>query len=388
MKILIALTYYRPWVSGLTIYVERLARALARRGHSVSVLTSQYDPDLPRAEVVDGVRVRRVPVAFRVSKGVVMPTIGVEATREVLAHDVLALHLPQLDAAGMALRARLFGRPSVLTYHCDLLLPKGLINSVANQVVNLANRTAGGLVDRVIAYTEDYAIHSPFLSRYMHKLEVILPPVEVAPVSADAVDRFARDHRQMRGPAIGIAVRLATEKGVEYLLGALPDVLARYPGAEVLFAGQHEDVLGEEDYARRLAPLFERYQRNWTFLGVLDPSQMSAFYAACDVTVLPSVNSTESFGLVQIESMMCGTPVVASNLPGVRQPVRTTGMGEVVPLRDSRALGAAILEILERPESYIKDSNEIAERFSPERCAQRYETLFRELLGGAESEGS
>jgi glycosyltransferase involved in cell wall biosynthesis len=351
------------------------------------VLTSQYDADLPREEVVDGVRVRRVPVAFRVSKGVVMPTIGVEATREVLNHDVLALHLPQLDAAGMALRARLFGRPSVLTYHCDLLLPEGLINSVANEVVDLANRAAGALVDRVIAYTEDYATHSPYLSRYMHKLEVILPPVEVAPTSADMVDRFVREHRQTDGPAIGIAVRLATEKGVEYLLDALPEILARYPAAEVLFAGQHEHVLGEEEYARRLAPLFERYRQHWTFLGVLDPSQMSAFYSACNVTVLPSVNSTESFGLVQIESMICGTPVVASNLPGVRQPVRTTGMGEVVPLRDSGALAEAILKILATPDDYRKDSAEIADRYSPERCAEHYESLFQELLGGSEHEG-
>jgi glycosyltransferase involved in cell wall biosynthesis len=314
--------------------------------------------------------------------------IGFEATREVLAHDVLALHLPQLDAAGMALRARLFGRPSVLTYHCDLLLPDGVINSVANQVVNLANRAAGTLVDRVIAYTEDYATHSPYLSRFMQKLEVILPPVEVAPVSGDAVERFIRDHRQTEGPAIGIAVRLATEKGVEYLLGALPEILSRHPEAEVLFAGQHENVLGEEEYARRLAPLFEKYRHNWTFLGVLDPSRMSAFYAACDVTVLPSVNSTESFGLVQIESMICGTPVVASNLPGVRQPVRITGMGELVPLRDSKALAEAILKIFEQPRSYIKDSAQIAGRFSPLRCAQRYESLFQGLLGGDQSKGS
>lgn len=381
MRILIALTYYRPWVSGLTIYVERLSRALVAGGHRVTVLTSQYDRKLAQQENVDGVRVRRAPVAFRVSKGVIMPTIGVEATREVLAHDVVGLHLPQLDAAGIALRARLLGRPSVLTYHCDLMLPEGAVNAIANRVVDFANRMAGTLVNRVIAYTEDYATHSPFLSRYLDKLEIVPPPVEVQPSSPDQVAEFITHHRQTRGPAIGMAARLATEKGVEYLLGALPRILAVHPEAEVLFAGQHEDVLGEEHYARRLAPLFERYQRHWTFLGVLQPAEMSAFYSACDVTVLPSVNSTESFGLVQIESMICGTPVVASDLPGVRQPVRTTGMGAVVPLRDSDALGEAILRVLEDPREYAKDAAEIAARFSPRRCAENYEALFSDLLG-------
>ena len=107
MRILFALTYYRPHVSGLTIYVERLAREMARRGHSVTVLTSQYETDLPREETVDGVHVIRAPVLLRISKGVIMPTFGLLATRLVRQHDVVSLHLPQFDAAGVALRGRL-----------------------------------------------------------------------------------------------------------------------------------------------------------------------------------------------------------------------------------------------------------------------------------------
>src|SRR5688572_3327165 len=69
MRILFALTYYRPHVSGLTIYVQRLAEALAERGHQVSVLTSQFDRTLPATELLNGVRVTRVPVALRLNKG-------------------------------------------------------------------------------------------------------------------------------------------------------------------------------------------------------------------------------------------------------------------------------------------------------------------------------
>ncbi len=380
MKILLALTYYRPWVSGLTIYVERLARALAEQGHPVTVLTSRYDRRLPRLERLDGVSVVRVPVWFRVSKGVVMPTIGLEATRQVLRHDVVSLHLPQLDAAGIALRARLLGRPTVLTYHCDLRLPRGLVNRVADRVVRWANHAAARLADRVVAYTEDYAVHSPFLSRYLPKLHVIPPPVEVPPVSAARVGEFAERHIAGEGPVIGMAARLATEKGVEYLLEALPWILERHPRAKVLFAGQHENVLGEAEYLQRLRPLLERAGDRWVFLGVLDPAEMTAFYRSCDVTVLPSVNSTEGFGLVQIESMICGTPVVASDLPGVRQPVRRTGMGEVVPIRDARALARAILAVLERPDAYRGDGRAIARDFSPARTAEGYVRLFEELL--------
>jgi len=381
MRILFALTYYRPHVSGLTIYVERLAGALAERGHQVTVLTSQYERRLPRLENLRGVQVVRVPVALRVSKGVVMPAIGFEATRQVLSHDVLSLHLPQLDAAGIALRGQLMGRPIVLTYHCDLRLPKGGINPLANWVVAVSNRLAAGFADQVVAYTEDFATHSPFLSRYLDKLRVIFPPVEVESTAETAVAEFVRQRRQTRGPAIGMAARLATEKGVEYLLGALDIILAEHPQAEVLFAGQYQNVLGEEEYAQRLAPLVERFQNSWTFLDVLEPEQMANFYKACDVTVLPSVNSTESFGLVQIESMICGTPVVASDLPGVRQPVRMTGMGKIVPIGDSPTLAKAILEVIDQPQTFQGDPEAIARRFSPVAAAERYERLFNELLG-------
>jgi glycosyltransferase involved in cell wall biosynthesis len=380
MRILFALTYYRPHVSGLTIYVERLARAIAKRGHQVTVLTSRYDRRLPLREQLNGVHVVRVPVAFRISKGVVMPTFGFEATRQVLRHDVLSLHLPQLDAAGIALRGRLFGRPVALTYHCDLRLPKGWINTLANRVVEVANRMAAGLADRVVAYTEDFAVNSPFLSRYLDKLHVILPPVEVGSVGEAEVAQFIKRWRKRQGPVIGMAARLATEKGVEYLLGAIETILEQHPQAEVLFAGQYEHVLGEEDYAQRLAPQLERFKDNWSFLGVLDPQQMACFYKACDVLVLPSVNSTESFGLVQIESMICGTPVVASDLPGVRKPVYTTGMGAVVPLRNSPALAEAILKVLRRPDGFQGDIEAIARQYSPAGTAECYEQLFEELL--------
>jgi glycosyltransferase involved in cell wall biosynthesis len=381
VNVLLVLTYYRPHTSGLTIYVERLARGLAARGHGVTVLTSRYDRSLAREETKDGVRIVRAPVAFRLSKGVVMPTFGWLATRLVREHDVVSLHLPQFDAAGVALRGRLLGRPTTLTYHCDLSLPAGSLHRAANVAVDVMNRLAGHLADRVIAYTDDYARHSRFLSRFAGKLEVVPPPVEMPVPKTEVVAAFRAAHGldSGRGPIIGMAARLATEKGVEVLLAALPRVLAERPDARVLFAGQHRDVLGEEAYARRLAPELERQRARWSFLGVLDASSMAAFFSSLDVLVVPSVNSTESFGLVQIEAMLCGTPAIASSLPGVRQPVLQTGMGEVFPIGDAEALAGAILRVTADRAAYVRPRAEIAARFSTERTSADYEALFERL---------
>lgn len=380
MRILTALTYYRPHYSGLTIYAERLARALADRGHQVTVLTSRYDPALAAREQHDGVEIIRPRVWLRVSKGVIMPGILAWAWRIAQRSDVVHLHLPQLDAAPIALICWLLRKPVVLTYHCDLRLPKGFVHALANQVSHLANLVSLGLAHQVVTNTRDYAESSAFLKPYLGKLRAIPPPVELPPLNAQTLADFhQRTEVQPGQRLIGMAARLATEKGVEYLVQAMPQVLERHPSARVLYMGQHQHVMGEEEYARKLAPMIQALGEHWTFLGNLTAEELVAFFHTCDLTVLPSLNSTESFGMVQVEAMTCGTPVVASDLPGVRQPVQMTGMGLVVPPADDAALARAIVEILDHPQSYQGDAQAVAQRFSAQRIAEEYETLFAEI---------
>lgn len=378
MRILQVLTYYRPHISGLTIYAQRLAKGLVKAGHQVTVLTSQYDPSLPISAQEDGANVIRVPVAFRVSKGVVMPSFGNTARRLIREHDIVHLHLPQFDGAGLAINARRLGKPVVLTYHCDIQLPRGLLNSLAGPVIRAANHIAAHFTNRLVAYTEDYARHSPFLSRYAHKLTVIPPPVEMQAPTSQEVAAFAAKWNLRERPIIGMVARLATEKGVEVLVRALRRVRQTLPSARVLFAGPYRDVLGEEDYARRLQPEFDALGPLWTFTGSLHGAELAALYANCDVTVLPSLNSTESFGLVQVESMLCGAPSICSDLPGVRVPVQTTGMGRVVPVGDDAALAEAIIEVASNPDRYRKPREAIEHLYNIERSVREYERLYHE----------
>jgi len=382
MKILVVLTYYRPHTSGLTIYAERLARAMAQRGHQVTILTSQYLKELPREEVMDGIRVVRAPVLLRINKGVIMPTFGFLATRLVLENDVIHLHLPQFDAAGLAFRGRLFRKPTVVTYHCDLLLPKGFINWLVNQAVHLMNRITGIFTHRIVAYTRDYAEHSPFISKFTSKLEVINPPVIISNVQPEEVKQFkVQFNGERRIPVIGMAARFATEKGVEVLLNAAPEIIKRYPRAVFWFAGPYENIIGEEKYYERLKPRIELLQNNgqWKFLGLLSPRSMAAFYPNLDVLVIPSLNSTESFGLVQIEAMMSGVPSIASDLPGVRQPVLRHKMGRVIPIGDSGALAQAVTELIAEKKEYGSTPKALREMYAPDTIAQEYEQLFERI---------
>jgi len=380
MRILIALTYYHPHKSGLTNYVKWLARALAARKHQVTVLTSQYDASLPLMEVLEGVRVLRVPVGFHVSKGVIMPGLPAKAWKLIHEADIVNLHVPQFDAFGLAFMARLQRKPVVLTYHCDLLLPGGFINAVANIISNLANRISIRLSERVVTNTLDFARHSPYLKNNLKKVVDIQPPIETPAVTEKEVRGFRNKYKiSDEDQVIGMVARLATEKGVEYLVAALPEVLRAHPQARVIFVGQYQGVMGEDAYAAKLAPLIAEFHQHWTFLGIIPDRERDAFYRICRLIVFPSINSTDSFGMVQIEAMKCDRPVVACDLPGIRQPVLMTGMGRIVPPRDPVRLAQAINELMDFPIKPSPLARQVLDRLSPDQVAMRYEQVFKEL---------
>ena len=381
MRILIALTYYRPHYSGLTIYAEREARALAARGHEVTVLTSRFDPSLPAEEVQHGVRIIRPRVWFHVSKGVIMPGMWLQAWKLARQADVVNLHAPQFDAAIIAVIACLLRKPVVLTYQCDLLLPDGLVNRIANFVSHAANHISARLSQVIVHLSRDYADHSEFLQQYRSKVVAIFPPAVLEP--ATAVDRAEFHQRANIQPGeriIGMAARLATEKGVEVLARALPEVVKAFPTARVLFVGPYQNVFGEEAYAAHLQPILESLGSRWTFLGILTPVELTAFFQSCEVTVLPSLNRTEAYGMVQVESMLCNTPVIASDLPGIRVPVSETGSGLIIPAGDSHALAAALIQVLSNPDGFRGHPQKLLHLSEPDQVAAQYEQIFSELL--------
>ena len=145
-------------------------------------------------------------------------------------------------------------------------------------------------------------------------------------------------------------------------------------------------MIGEETYWERLALGIAALGDHWEFLGALRPEELPPFYGALDCLLVTSVNSTESFGLVQVEAMLCGTPVVASDLPGVRQPVHRTGMGEVVPVGDLMALAEGITKVLADRARYVRPRVDVERVYDLDVTVSAYERLFVEELRKKASE--
>ena len=381
MKILISATYFEPYKSGLSIYALRVAQGLVKLGHEVVVLTSQFKPDLPLEENLEGVKVVRLPVSMRISKGVLLRGLFAAARYWVAWAEVVNLHLPQFESPSFARECMRQSKPLVVTYHCDLEMSAGLLNQLAGW--GTLQRQAGVLrqADIIVQNSLDYAEHSPRLKPYIAKVREVPTPIDWVRTSPQEIQAFRTKYGlQPDERILGLAGRVASEKGYEYLIEALPKVRAVYPQTRVVHAGTWKGVLGEEAYQAKIEALLEPFGEHWKPLGFLPDEEFRAFFGACDALIFSSLNRTESFGIVQIEAMLQGTPVIASDLPGVRQPVLNTGMGKIVPIRDADALTKAIIATLDEGKVKLPNAETYLQRFAKEEVALMYQALFKEVV--------
>ncbi len=374
LRILAALQYYLPHRTGVPIHVQRVAEALVKRGHQVTILAARHSIELPRDETINGVRIVRLWAPLRVSRGMVMPAYPWAAWGLIRLHDVVWLHTPMLETSLMALLTRAAGKQLIATHHGDLILPPGLFNRFVRWFTFANYRFMASRAARLIAYSHDYADHSYYLKPFRDRVSVIYPPIEVPNPDPERVAELRERWSTDGGPIIGFAGRFVQEKRPDLLIRALEVVNRSFPRARVVFAGEY-DIRYEDTWERNQA-LVQRYRDQLIFLGQLSSMQaMANFYAACDVLVLPS--DTECFALVQVEAMLCGTPVVMTDTPGGRVPVTVTGMGATVPRGDWEAIGRAVVDILQYRERYVKPREVIARAFSLDETVNRYEKHLR-----------
>lgn len=381
MKVLISATYYEPYKSGLSIYALRVAQGLVELGHEVVVLTSQFKSELALEEEMEGVKVVRLPVSMHVSKGVLMHRLRMAARHWVAWADVVNPHLPQFESPSFARECQRQQKPLIVTYHCDLEMSGSMFNRLAGW--GTQQRQGGVLrqADIIVQNSIDYAEHSPWLKNYLGKVREVPTPIDWVRTKPEEVQAFRVKYGfQPEEHILGLAGRVAAEKGYEYLISALPKVRAVYPQARVVHAGTWKGVLGEEAYQAKIEAMLKPLSEHWRSLGFLPDDEFRAFFGACDALIFSSLNRTESFGIVQIEAMLQGTPVIASDLPGVRQPVLSTGMGKIVPLRDAEALAQAIITTLDEDKAKLPHAEEYLKKFTKEEVAQTYLALFEEVL--------
>lgn len=306
---------FPPYFGGTGMVCFHHAEQLARAGCQVTVFT----PQMAGASGVDvGYRfsIRRLPALLRAGNAALLPQLlGL-----LNGFDIIHLHYPFIGGEAAALAAWKNRTPLVVTYHQDLIL-SGWRDSIARLVWWSIGRTILEHAARIVFTSEDYASSSKAyrLFKGLDRPIRILPNgvdeqfFSPGPTRTDIYERYQLGDGSLVVLMVASLDRAHYFKGVDVLLQALGEL----PGhVRALIVGDGDLRSHYQSRARSLGV-------DWKtrFTGRVPMDDLPHTYRLADVTVLPSVTRGEAFGLVLLESLACGTPVIASNLPGVRSLV-------------------------------------------------------------------
>ena len=371
MHILQVTPYFFPHFGGVESHVLGLSENLIKLGHDVEVVTSRYSR-MPETEVLNGIRITRLPQWINMYNTPLVTSIR-QFVRRTHA-DIVHIHSPPPFTERFAAKgAKDAGKPFVVTHHCDLEL-KGFFGSTA---VNFYQKFLGNYplkeANRVISTTDSYAT----TSRTLWDIDVTVIPnaVDIKRFQPTNDGKIIRDKYSSDNEPLALFVgRLVPHKGIGILIRSL----AYTEKGKLLIVGDgpYKDWL--INLTRKL-DLSERV----VFVGPVDDYWLPSYYAATDAVVLPSTSRLEAFGIVGLEGMASGKPLILSDIPGVRDVI-SEKEGYIVEPLDPSAIAEALGKVWNTPEMATemgkRGRQRVEELFSWEKVSKDVEKVFKEIL--------
>lgn len=343
--------YFYPYISGITQYPQRLF-SQNEIACKTTCLTFHYESTLRKEEDVNEyLTIRRMPFLFRVSKGFISLSSLHYFWNETKKTDIVVINLPSLEGIALSLIAKLMRKPLLILLHCEVQLPYSFTNSIVNAVLNCGVAFQLFLANSIVVETKDYFANKWPYTIFQSKISEILPLINNSPPDLRFKSQLGHLKKEY-SHIVGFCGRVAAEKGIEVLI----ESVSVLKNTILLLVGPTgKKVAGEEQYYNQIKKLLETKKIPHLFLGVISPSELTSFYQSIDLLVLPSLNKTEAFGMVQAEAMIQGVPVIASYLPGVRVPIQLTKMGILLKSPTVNRLTQAIQQIFSKRELYTNN---------------------------------
>jgi glycosyltransferase involved in cell wall biosynthesis len=371
-RVLIVVNYFFPYVSGVSEYARAIAANLAKH-HDVTVLTGKHKTDLPDEQQFEGYTLIRANPLFFLDKGYISTDFVVRFRQLAHQSDVINLHLPMLESG---LLSMLTSRPLLATYHCDMALVGGPLSRLAVLGVQLSMRLALARAKAVVVLSEDYAMSSPIAKAHRHKIFPIVPPNRFEDTIGGPLSPCKSENL-----ICGFVGRFVQEKGIDVIIDAAR--ILKDQAFEFWLAGDYLDVAGGSVY-EKLKVDIESLGGKIRLLGRLTNDQLIEFYQKIDVLLLPSTNRFEAFGMVQMEAMSFGATVVTSDMPGVRETVRRTEIGQLCVPGSGQSLAEAIQRAHLERQNVSREQAQAAVRrvFGNIKFVNGYLELIEKLSGG------
>lgn len=365
---------FPPYWGGTGNVAYHNARLMQERGHDVTVFTARTTHDEGQTFPF---RVERLPALFRIGNAPVTPRL----LTDLRDFDLIHLHCPYIFGAELTMAAAGIHRvPVVVTYHNDLLAG-GLRGWVFRTYAQLNERISLSRATRLVATSKDYAEHSALARLAVHK------GVSVVPNGVD-VEMF-RPTQGTEGTS-RLGERVSTQEPYVLFVGGLDsahhfkgvreliEAVGRVPDLRAVIVGEGNLRASYQATADRLAP------GRVEFTGRIPTDLLADLYRHAGVTVLPSTTQGEAFGMVLIESMASGTPVIATDLPGVRTVVSHGTDGLIVGPGDVEALARALSSLMVDRQARLAMGRaghaKVVQEYDWEAIGDRLEAVYAEAL--------
>lgn len=338
MRIVQTPARFYPFIGGVENYVYNLSKELVNLGQEVQIICAM-DPSGIKEETIDNIKIKRLSYVGKVANTNITPGLPLALLGQDF--DLIHAHLPTpWSADWSALLSIAKKKPMVLTYHNDIV---GM--GFAGQIARLYNFACLPRLlkaaEKIIITQPNYAISSIYLKRYENKLKILPNGVNS--------DRFRPNGRQRKETDgnkvlffLGLLDKFHRYKGLDYLLEALVIAKKQMPDVKLVVGGDGELLNYYHNMVMSLG-----LRKNVDFLGFVPEEKLAEHYNRCDAFVLPSISSEqEGFGIVLLEAMASGRPVISTDIVGVAEDVMRFNAGRIVRPRDINALARAIIEIL------------------------------------------
>ncbi|MFC1662736.1 glycosyltransferase family 4 protein [Patescibacteria group bacterium] len=373
MKIGIVTQSFFPVRGGVSQHVYHTANELKNRGHQVTVITANYTPfDSEHDHGLDVIRLG-LNVTIPANGSYAHFTVGRHLRRKLQLiqknkqFDIVHIHTP-LDPILPLLATKTFTCPKVGTYHTSTATGHNIIYDYFSRLWRNSHKKIDGNI--VVSKNAREFINQYFPGDYH------IIPNGVDNKRFNPTNQPLPGIRQNNDPLIVSIGRLSPRKGIRYIVAAMPHVIDKIPRARLVVVG---GGFLKTYYQNMVLP---RLKDRVRFTGYATESELPQYYAAADICVFPSTGA-ESFGIVLIEAMAAGKPVIASNIPGYNAVVSHDRDGFLTQPRNPKALAQALVDLLndkERQRRYINQGLKTAEKFSWENVVDMLEKLYREII--------
>jgi len=375
MKILQVGKYYFPYRGGIESVVQSLSEGLTQAGNEIGVLCSA-EKRIFTTEHIRGVNIHRAAQLGVLFSQPITPSWPWLYQKLVKEHDVIHIHGPNPLAE---LSVLLFPKtkPIVVSYHADIVNQKWL-----RPFYRPLQRAFLKKVDKIIVATKNHIRFSEVLQEFQDKIEVIPYGIDPENFSMNEnIEMQVERLKEQHGNFSLFVGRLVGYKGLDILIRSMQEV--KHP-LLIVGEGPNRDQL--VDLAYRLG-VDDRVK----FIGkVENQDTFTALFHACQVLVLPSISAAENFGIVQIEAMCCGKPIITSNLKSGVPVVGQMGATSILtPPGDHEALADALNHLLKNPKLVEimgrKGQARFHEMFTLEKMINSHLNLYTSLLEKAPS---